>query len=811
MTGEIQRGSEVREFDVDRPVSVICTIRNDAAGLAQLLSSLDRQTLLPAEIVVVDGGSGADALASVRSEAFRHEGVRLIEGGDLNIAQGRNLAIRETRHDIIACTDAGCEADPHWLERLTAPLRRGDADVAGGHYAVGQCGWLQRCAGRLSLPGMLRPVDPVRFNPSARSLALTREAWRRAGGFPEWLSTAEDTLFDLKLRLLEPPLRYAFVEDAVVTWTPRARARGVFRQFVGYARGEGHLGRGENAHRYLTLRYAAIAVWACASAIWAVQDLTSVAACALMVTLLLVMRLHFGAATRWAFQECKRPGALRWIVRTAQAAAVNELLTAAQWFGYRRGRGERLRNPGRYVARLRRYLTEGGASSGSVEHVPPWRTVNVSPPPRTLVVSWHWPPVNRASANVLASLFNTASPRSFRVLTRQMRDMRDDAPSPRLETERVAWPLPDDRPVRIRTFLAELRTFVHVLARAWRMHLAWDVQIVLSVYPTRYGLLSGWAASRLLGVPHVAYMHDLFRETLLTKSRLKRAFWWQLDERILRESRLILTPTREHAEHYAHRGLVNTVVLPHTVADSDAEEPSATWVSRQAVEVATQEPRPLRLVYSGAIYEPHLDAVEAILEAAKSEPEIELMFLAKPHPLLSGLRAHWLEPGPMRAAIRSADAGVVALGWRTPYPEEIRVCFPSKIIDYLSAERPILAVVPRGCFVDRFVRETGCGVCANDPTRDSIRAACRELQDPAKRARFSKRACAAARTLRPADWMRRLEEELRCAASVASRGIMSQQNAHVAGLESAALNLHEHQAEGFIPPVSADRVYAGRP
>ncbi|MCG3132290.1 MAG: hypothetical protein FLDDKLPJ_03123 [Phycisphaerae bacterium] len=810
MTGEAQREPGACKSDVDRPVSVICTVRNDAAGLAQLLSSLDRQTLLPSEIVVVDGGSTDDAPASVRSAASRHERVRLIERGDLNIAQGRNLAIREARHDLIACADAGCEADPHWLERLTAPLRRGEADVAGGYYAVGSCGWLPRLVARLSLPGMLRPVDPERFNPSARSLALTREAWRRAGGFPEWLTTAEDTLFDLKLRSLEPPLRYIFVGDATVTWTPRAGVCGVFRQYAGYARGEGHLGRGKDGHRHLTLRYAAIAIWACASGICAARDLTTFAGCALVLALLLAARLHLGAAIRSALQDRDRPGALRLIARTARAAAVSELLTAARWFGFRRGHSERRRSPEQYVAQLRRYMTEGGALSGSVEHVPPWRTVNLSPPPRTLVVSWQWPPVNRASANVLATLFNAASPASFRVLTRRMCNDGDGVRAPRLETERVAWPLPDDRPVRFRTFLAELRTFVRVLARAWRMHLTWDVQVVLSVYPTRYGLLSGWAASRLLGVPHVAYMHDLLRETLLTKSRLKRAFWCELDERILRGSRVILTPTREHAEHYARRGLANTAVLPHTVDDADAEEPSSTLVSQQAADVATQGSRPLRLVYSGAIYEPHLDAVEAIIEATKSEPEIELIFLTKPQPALAGLRMRWLEPRRMRAAIRSADAGVVALGWRTPYPDEIRVCFPSKIVDYLGAGRPILAVVPRGCFVDRFVRETGCGVCANEPTCDSIRAACRELQDSAKRARFSERACAAARSLRPARWMRRLEDALRRATGVACGGIVSRQDADTARLGSA-MKLDEPRAADFIPAGFADRAYAGRP
>ena len=41
-------------------------------------------------------------------------------------------------------------------------------------------------------------IDPQKFLPSSRSVAFTKAAWSRAGGYPEWLDYCEDLLFDLR-------------------------------------------------------------------------------------------------------------------------------------------------------------------------------------------------------------------------------------------------------------------------------------------------------------------------------------------------------------------------------------------------------------------------------------------------------------------------------------------------------------------------------------------------------------------------------------------------------------------------------------
>ena len=88
-------------------------------------------------------------------------------------------------------------------------------------------------------------------------------------------------------------------------------------------------------------------------------------------------------------------------------------------------------------------------------------------------------------------------------------------------------------------------------------------------------------------------------------------------------------------------------------------------------------------------------------------------------------------------------------------------CFPSKLIDYLSVGRPILAIVPAGSFVDRLVATSGCGVVVRQHDKDSIRQAVAQMRDPGMRAAMID---AGQRLLRELDsriWMPRLLERLR--------------------------------------------------
>ena len=238
-------------------VTVIATVKDEAASIGKLLDSLAGQTRPPDEVVIVDGGSRDGTPDIVRAYGERGLPIRLLSLPGCNISQGRNAAVRAASHEVIASTDAGVRLSPDWLAELVAPFAADDPqtrpDVVSGFFVADPdpSSAFERAMGATVRPA-LRDVDPERFLPSSRSVAFTRQAWERVGGYPEWLDYCEDLIFDLALR--GAGCRFVFAPRAVAYFRPRSNLRAFFWQYYRYARGDGKadLWRRRHAIRYGT-------------------------------------------------------------------------------------------------------------------------------------------------------------------------------------------------------------------------------------------------------------------------------------------------------------------------------------------------------------------------------------------------------------------------------------------------------------------------------------------------------------------------------------------------------------------------------
>lgn len=243
------------------PISLVMTVRNEAASIGRLLDTIPAQTLLPDEIVVVDGGS-TDATLEVLSSYREKLPLRVISLPGANISAGRNAAIRNARHDILAATDAGVRLDPHWLERLTRPLLEDESvSVVSGFFLPDPQTPFELAMGATVLP-LVEEIDPDTFLPSSRSVAFRKAAWEAVGGYPKWLDYSEDLVFDMRLK--EMGYSFAFAPDALVYFRPRSSLKAFFVQYYRYARGDGKadLWRKRHAIRYSTYVVGPLAgVW----------------------------------------------------------------------------------------------------------------------------------------------------------------------------------------------------------------------------------------------------------------------------------------------------------------------------------------------------------------------------------------------------------------------------------------------------------------------------------------------------------------------------------------------------------------------
>ena len=220
-------------------IAVITTVLNERDSIHVLRDALLAQTRVPDEIVVVDGGSTDGTLDVLKAFEAAHPSVRVFVQPGVNIARGRNIAIHHARASIIAVTDGGCRPEPHWLAELIQPLLDGpEFGAVTGVRRVVSANRFELYAGLLSTSGNAADEKERVFH--GRNSAFRKKVWQAVGGYPEWLYTAEDTLFAQRAKALG--CRVAFARNAVVSWRPRPTLRKLAKQYFLYGRGTGRIG-----------------------------------------------------------------------------------------------------------------------------------------------------------------------------------------------------------------------------------------------------------------------------------------------------------------------------------------------------------------------------------------------------------------------------------------------------------------------------------------------------------------------------------------------------------------------------------------
>jgi glycosyltransferase involved in cell wall biosynthesis len=228
-----------------QPVSVVATVLNEAQDIPRLIVSLLQQRPAAAEIIVVDGGSTDGTWEWLEETAQSHPTLRAIRDETCSlkhtpgpVSKGRNVAITAASTELIACADCGCTYAPDWLENLTAPMAGGKAQYALGGSCLDLTDATVWDLASAPFFGVKLAIDAPSKSCTARSMAFSRDLWRRIGGFPETVLLGEDTLFDLQARQLAQP---EFVR-ARAMYRPQNSFVSACKQLTRYAISDGILG-----------------------------------------------------------------------------------------------------------------------------------------------------------------------------------------------------------------------------------------------------------------------------------------------------------------------------------------------------------------------------------------------------------------------------------------------------------------------------------------------------------------------------------------------------------------------------------------
>jgi glycosyltransferase involved in cell wall biosynthesis len=221
-------------------VSLIITVLKEEASINLLLESISAQSVLPNEIIIVDGGSTDNTVTKINTFAQKNKKLNLkikIKKGNRSI--GRNCAISLAKNNLIAITDAGCTLHKNWLKELLAVYKQSNAPVVAGFYAADSTKQPLSDFQKAIVPyALVMPdkVNPINFLPATRSMLIEKNIFLRLGGFDEKLNDNEDYAFANKIK--KQKIKISFSKKAIAFWQPRETLSEFYNMILRFARGD---------------------------------------------------------------------------------------------------------------------------------------------------------------------------------------------------------------------------------------------------------------------------------------------------------------------------------------------------------------------------------------------------------------------------------------------------------------------------------------------------------------------------------------------------------------------------------------------
>jgi succinoglycan biosynthesis protein ExoA len=225
-------------------VSIIVPCYNEQFTIRQLLDAVLAQTYPRSqmEIIIADAFSQDNTREQINLFQRDHPdlSLRIVDNERHSIPAALNLAIKESRSEIIIRLDAHSQPNPEYVERCVQALNEGKGANVGGVWEIRPSGknWIAESIAAAAAHPLGVGDAMYRLNPNAGAVdtvpfgAFRRELIDQIGGFDETLLTNEDYEFNARVRKsggvvwLDPQIRSIYFA--------RASFLGLARQYWRY-------------------------------------------------------------------------------------------------------------------------------------------------------------------------------------------------------------------------------------------------------------------------------------------------------------------------------------------------------------------------------------------------------------------------------------------------------------------------------------------------------------------------------------------------------------------------------------------------
>ena len=215
-------------------VSVLLCTRNRGEKIKGAVDSILANSFKDFELVIID--QSTDEKTKVVIDAYSDSRIRYIQTNTVGLARSRNIAIRESRTEIIVFTDDDCICDKDWLSSIMAEYES-DPSLMGVYgrvlpYGKGGHGMFCHCLiGSTERRTADKPVIPYNVLGHGNNMSFRKDVFRKVGLYIEslgagtWMRGGEDT--ELIYRALRKHMKFGYSPEPLVyhdNWMPVAKA-----------------------------------------------------------------------------------------------------------------------------------------------------------------------------------------------------------------------------------------------------------------------------------------------------------------------------------------------------------------------------------------------------------------------------------------------------------------------------------------------------------------------------------------------------------------------------------------------------------
>jgi glycosyltransferase involved in cell wall biosynthesis len=229
----------VKDIEKRLQISVVVPVYNGARTIARTVECLLRQSLAPAEIIIIDDGSTDGTRQAL--EKFSGQ-IRVRTQTNSGPASARNSGVRLATGDLVAFTDSDCLPDEDWLEKLSSGFDSPPVAGVGGAVRSAIRGMTGEYVDAIGL------LDPGRDREDAIPYLITanacfrREVLIKAGLFDERFRRPGGEEPDLCLRIRRMGYRFRFSKQALVRHYHRDNIVSFLKTIANYGEGSYVLG-----------------------------------------------------------------------------------------------------------------------------------------------------------------------------------------------------------------------------------------------------------------------------------------------------------------------------------------------------------------------------------------------------------------------------------------------------------------------------------------------------------------------------------------------------------------------------------------